>query len=212
MACWHFTHCTWLIDASYVRCTTPYALHSRAPSSRQATLLDASLTLFLLQINTNGILTFNVEFPEYLNQPFPLEYPSIAAFYSNVDTTNSNDDSSISLFQTTDPASLQRAQQLVQYAYSEEQDFEVQQLVVATWRNVGYFNSKTDRLNTFQVALIANEQRTFVHFIYPEGGLNWLQGEVGELGLPDIRAQVGFVAEDGRYYNLNGSGSENVSN
>ncbi|KAH8299746.1 hypothetical protein KR044_005465 [Drosophila immigrans] len=163
-----------------------------------------------IYINTNGILTFNVEFTEYLNQPFPLEYPSIAAFYSNVDTSNSGDDSSISLFHTRDSAALERAQRLVQYAYSEETEFVAEQLIVATWRNVGYFNSKTDRLNTFQVALIAGEQRTFVHFIYPEGGLNWLQGEAGELGLPDIRAQAGFIAEDGRYYNLNGSGSENA--
>ncbi|EDW61724.1 nidogen [Drosophila virilis] len=161
-------------------------------------------------INTNGILTFNVEFAEYLNQPFPLEYPSIAAFYSNVDTSNSGDDSSISLFETHDPDSLNRAQQLVRYAYSDWTDFEARQLIVATWRNVGYFNSKTDRLNTFQVALIVGDSQTFVQFIYPQGGLNWLQGEAGELGLPDIRAQAGFVAEDGRYYNLNGSGSENA--
>lgn len=164
-----------------------------------------------MQINTNGILTFNVEFAEYLNQPFPLEYPSIAAFYSNVDTTNSGEDSSISLFETRDPDSLNRAQQLVRYAYSDWTDFEARQLIVATWRNVGYFNSKTDRLNTFQVALIVGDSQTFVQFIYPQGGLNWLQGEAGELGLPDIRAQAGFVAEDGRFYNLNGSGSENVS-
>lgn len=165
-----------------------------------------------MQINTNGILTFLEPFPEYLNQPLPLETPLIAAFYSNVDTTNSGDDSSISVFQTTDPATLLRAQQLVQYAFNQEQELEVTQLIVATWRNVGYFDSKTDKLNSFQVALIANEERTFVHFIYPEGGLNWLRGEAGELGLPDIRAQVGFVAEDGSFYNLNGSGSENVSN
>lgn len=152
-----------------------------------------------------------MEFAEYLNQPFPLEYPSIAAFYSNVDTTNSGEDSSISLFETRDPDSLNRAQQLVRYAYSDWTDFEARQLIVATWRNVGYFNSKTDRLNTFQVALIVGDSQTFVQFIYPQGGLNWLQGEAGELGLPDIRAQAGFVAEDGRFYNLNGSGSENVS-
>ncbi|XP_068146256.1 nidogen [Drosophila tropicalis] len=163
-----------------------------------------------LYINTNGILTFNVEFSEYLNQPFPLEYPSIAAFYSNVDTTNSDDSTDISLFVTTDEASLDKAQQLVRYAYSEQAEFEAKQLIVATWRNVGYFDSKTDKLNTFQVALIANDEQTFVHFIYPDGGLNWLQGEAGVQGLPDIRAQAGFVAEDGRHYNLNGSGSENA--
>ncbi|XP_017054240.1 nidogen [Drosophila ficusphila] len=163
-----------------------------------------------LYINTNGILTFNVEFPEYLNQPFPLEYPSIAAFYSNVDTSNSDEGTSISLFETREQEVLDKASSLVRYGFSSQPDFEAHQVIVATWRNVGYFDSKTDRLNTFQVALIAGEQNTFVQFIYPEGGLNWLQGESAELGLPDIRAQAGFVSEDGRYYNLNGSGSENA--
>ncbi|KAH8401667.1 hypothetical protein KR009_007215 [Drosophila setifemur] len=163
-----------------------------------------------LYINTNGILTFNVEFAEYLNQPFPLEYPSIAAFYSNVDTSNSGEDTSISLFETKDLSTLDKASTLVRYAFSAQADFEARQVIVATYRNVGYFDSKTDRLNTFQVALIVGEQQTFVQFIYPEGGLNWLQGESAARGLPDIRAQAGFVAEDGRFYSLTGSGSENA--
>ncbi|KAH8272873.1 hypothetical protein KR018_006184 [Drosophila ironensis] len=163
-----------------------------------------------IYINTNGILTFNVEFSEYLNEPFPLEYPSIAAFYSNVDTSNSGEDTSISLFETKDVSTLDKATALVRYAFSSQPEFEARQVIVATWRNVGYFDSKTDRLNTFQVALIVAEKQTFVQFIYPEGGLNWLQGESAARGLPDIRAQAGFVAEDGRFYSLNGSGSENA--
>ncbi|XP_017118518.1 nidogen [Drosophila elegans] len=163
-----------------------------------------------LFINTNGILTFNLEFPEYVNQAFPLEYPSIAAFYSNVDTSSSNDDTSISLFETKEQEILEKASSLVRYAFSSQPDFKAHQVIVATWTNVGYFDSKTDRVNTFQVALIAGEQETFVQFIYPDGGLNWVQGETAGLGLPDIRAQAGFVAEDGRYYNLNGSGSEDA--
>ncbi|XP_017069043.1 nidogen [Drosophila eugracilis] len=161
-------------------------------------------------INTNGILTFNSEFPEYLNQPFPLEYASIAAFYSNVDTSFSDEGTSISLFETKDQNILDKASSLVAYAFDNHSKFLASQLIVATWNKVGYFDSKTDRLNTFQVALIANEDQTFVQFIYPNGGLNWLQGETAGLGLPDIRAQAGFVAEDGRYFTLNGSGSANA--
>lgn len=41
-------------------------------------------------------------------------------------------------------------------------------------------------------------------------GLNWIQSDIGESGLPDVRAQAGFVSEDGRYYALKGSGSDNV--
>lgn len=61
------------------------------------------------------------------------------------------------------------------------------------------------------MAIICGEQDTFVEFLYPSNGLNWLQGDQGESGLPDIRAQAGFVAEDGRYFTVTGSGTDNVS-
>lgn len=50
-----------------------------------------------------------------------------------------------------------------------------------------------------------------MQFLYPEGGLNWLQGDIGESGLPDVRAQVGFISEDGQFYGLKGSGTDSVS-
>ncbi|XP_067632308.1 nidogen [Eurosta solidaginis] len=163
-----------------------------------------------LFINTNGILTFNIEFPEYINQPFPLEYPSIAPFYANVDTTLAYNITSISVFESSEAEQLQKASDLIRYAFPYKPDFEADKLIVATWKNVGYFSAKSDKLNTFQVALIANESETFVQFIYAHNGINWLQGETGALGLPDIRAQAGFVAEDGRHYYIEGSGTDSA--
>lgn len=96
-------------------------------------------------------MTFNIEFPDYINQPFPFEYPSIAGFYSNVDTTDANETTSISIFSSQDPEQLEKVSELVRYAYVEQSDFEATDIVVATWKNVGYFESKTDKLNTFQV-------------------------------------------------------------
>lgn len=54
------------------------------------------------QVNDNGILTFGDEFPAFSNRPFPLEFSSIAQFYANVDTTDANETTSISYFQSTD--------------------------------------------------------------------------------------------------------------
>lgn len=59
--------------------------------------------------------------------------------------------------------------------------------------------------------MISNALQTYVQFLYPRGGLNWIQAENGQSGLPDIRARAGFVAEDGRFFMLKGSGSDNVS-
>lgn len=49
-----------------------------------------------------------------------------------------------------------------------------------------------------------------MQFLYPEGGLNWLQSDIGESGLPDVRAQAGFISDDGQVYSLQGSGTESV--
>lgn len=62
-----------------------------------------------------------------------------------------------------------------------------------------------------QAAIICGDQDTYVEFLYPSNGIQWLQGDQGESGLPDIRAQAGFVAEDGRFFTVTGSGTDNVS-
>lgn len=84
-------------------------------------------------------------------------------------------------------------------------------MFVVTWEKVGHFERKSDHLNTFQVAIIWNEEETFVQFLYPKDGISWIQGDIGESGLPDVRAQAGFISEDGRVFELKGSGSENVN-
>lgn len=65
-------------------------------------------------------------------------------------------------------------------------------------------------MNTFQVAITSNEEETYVEFLYPQNGIQWVQAESGESGLPDIRARAGFVSSDERYTLLKGSGSDRV--
>lgn len=161
-----------------------------------------------IYINTNGILTFITEFPEYLNQPFPLEYPSIAPFFSNVDTSGANESTIISLFKSQSPEKIQKVNNLIRSIFPDEYDFEATTLYIATWENVGYYNGKTDKLNTFQAVIICNADETYVQFIYPKGGINWLQADTGELGLPDVRAQAGFISEDGRFFTIEGSATD----
>jgi len=66
--------------------------------------------------------------------------------------------------------------------------------------------------NTFQVVIATNGQDSFVMFAYPDNGIQWIQGVGKNPNLPDARAQAGFVSGDGRYYLLEGSGSDQVSN
>lgn len=148
--------------------------------------------------------------PNFLNVPFPLEYASIAPFYSNVDTSNAGAETSISFSTIPSERNLQKANELVRRNFADTNEFRVVNVYVATWENVGRFRENQTIQNTYQVVIICGEDETFVAFLYPQNGLNWLQGDPGESGLPDVRAQAGFVAEDGRFLILKGSGTDNV--
>lgn len=46
------------------------------------------------------------------------------------------------------------------------------------------------------MAIVSDESETYVQYLYPINGLNWVQGDIGESGLPDVRAQAGFVSSE----------------
>ena len=179
-------------------------------------LIEINFFLLYFQINTNGILTFLNEFPDFLNIPFPIEYPAISPFYSNIDTTNADGSTKISYYQTTDSNLLNRASNVIRGAFSDASDYTAKSLFVVTWNNVQKWRGESrERLyekNTFQVAVISDDESSYVEFLYPQGGIEWVQAETGESGLPDIRARAGFISSDGRYIALKGSGTDRVRN
>lgn len=87
-----------------------------------------------------------------MNSPFPLEYPAIAPFYSNVDTTVSNKTTSISYFESSNTDLLHSVTTLVRDKFTEEFEFVAVSVFVATWENVGHYREKNDEQNTFQVS------------------------------------------------------------
>lgn len=80
-----------------------------------------------------------------------MEYPAIAPFYSNVDTTNANSSTSISFSSSRNGINLDRATATVKQGFSDALDFKAVDVFVITWENVGRFKEKNDLQNTFQV-------------------------------------------------------------
>ena len=68
------------------------------------------------------------------------------------------------------------------------------------------------QVNTFQVAVISSDDDTYVEFLYPENGIQWIKGTGTASALPDALAQAGFISADGRMYTLKGSGTDQVLN
>lgn len=164
-----------------------------------------------VQVNSNGLVSFNNEMPSFFNVPFPLDYPALAAFYANIDLRGSGQ---VYYREARDQRTLAQADDLVSRFYPRYRGrFAAASVFVATWHQVGYYKKNADRTNTFQVALATDGHETFVQFAYPSP-VQWVQsfGEMAAVGLPDSKAQAGFSAADGRIHMLRGSGSDQIHN
>nr|XP_023027888.1 nidogen-2-like [Leptinotarsa decemlineata] len=162
-----------------------------------------------IYVNNNGFLSFQTEIPQFINIEFPLDYPIIAPFYSNVDTRQAG---SVSYYQTDRPDLLRRATENIHDSFLHYSNFQATNLLIVTWEGVGYFNRGSDKANTYQVVISSDGMETFVEFLYPEDGIQWIQGTGDESGLPDARAQAGIISPEGDIFSLPGSGTEQVNN
>lgn len=165
-------------------------------------------TYSYIYVNGNGLLSFLAPLPYFLSTPFPLDYPVIAPFYANVDTTRIGN---VFYKETDDVLLLTKATADVQrYFPSAAGWFQATSLFTSTWSKVGYYPARRDKINTFQVAIISNETDSYVQFLYADDGIQWLQSSAE--GSPDAKAQAGFVSADGRIYKLKGSGADQIRN
>ncbi|WP_334310973.1 nidogen-like domain-containing protein [Microcystis aeruginosa] len=143
-------------------------------------------------VNNNGNLTFVDPLFEFTPSPFPItNQPMIAPYWGDVDT---------------------RGTGAVYVASPNEST------VVVTWDQVGYYNSQTNLLNTFQVVLRDRPDTGLdgnfdIEFRY--GQLQWTTGSAsgGSGGLGGTPAQAGFDAGDGiNFFTLPGSRTSEVLN
>ncbi|XP_076380704.1 nidogen isoform X1 [Megalopta genalis] len=159
-------------------------------------------------VNGNGVLSFARAMQRFFNIPFPLDDPVIAPLYTHVDTRGSG---RVYYGETDSPEVLARAGGMVRHAFKDAADFVPTHVFLATWLDVGYFNEKSDKVNTYQVAISSNGTHSYVELLYPDNGIQWIQGESHPSGLPDAKAQAGFMSE-GRMYTVKGSGTDQIQN
>jgi len=143
-------------------------------------------------VNNNGNLTFVNPLGQFTPSPFPItNQPMIAPYWGDVDTRGTG----------------------AVYVASPNQS-----TAVVTWDRVGYYNSRTNLLNTFQVVLRDRPDTGLdgnfdIEFRY--GQLQWTTGDAsgGSGGLGGTPAQAGFDAGDGiNFFTLPGSRTSEVLN
>lgn len=104
-------------------------------SSNTCVQVSFGWLIIFLQVNSNGLISFQTDIPQFINTEFPLDYPIIAPFYSNVDTTGAG---RISYYQTENPELLVRATENVHEAYLNFEDFQAIYLLIVTWEGKVY--------------------------------------------------------------------------
>ena len=144
-----------------------------------------------LWVNNNGNVTFDAPLSTYT--PFGLQAASraiIAPFFADVDTRGSGSD-------------------IVRYGWGETTYFGRRALCV-NWVNVGYYNARYDKRNSFQLLLVDRGAGDF-DIVFNYGSIQWETGDAsgGSGGLGGSSARVGYANGDGsaiNSYELPGSG------
>ncbi|QBZ98730.1 nidogen-like domain-containing protein [Flavobacterium sangjuense] len=130
-------------------------------------------------INNNGNLTFTGPSAVYDPAGFPFNVPMVAPFWADVDTRVGN-----TVKYKVNPTNL-----------------------IVTWPGVGYYNQKTNLLNTFQV-IITNGNDSLIglgsNVAFYYGDMQWTTGEVpsngGVNGFGGLPATAGINQGDGINY------------
>lgn len=167
-------------------------------------------TFSSLYVNLNGHISFETELPVYRsNFILPFGYKLLAPFLADVDTSLSGN---VYYRETADRSLRDKAAEYITRAFQTHAQFYPENLFIATWNEVGYYDSQNDKTNTFQTVIASDGRESFVLFLYPDA-INWIQGEGKDSPVSnDVPGQAGFDAGDNdRYYTLPGSGLPQVT-
>ncbi|XP_007661323.2 nidogen-2 [Ornithorhynchus anatinus] len=154
-----------------------------------------------LYVGTNGIISTQ-DFPretQYVDDDFPTDFPAIAPFLSDIDTSNGR--GKVYYREDDSEEVLSQAARYVHMGFpSTAAGFTPTRAFVATWEDVGAYEEVTrdqppsSQLNTFQAVLAYDESDAYALFLYPASGLQFFGTRPKEsynvhLELP---ARVGF--------------------
>ena len=91
------------------------------------------------------MISFDNNYTAHTPRPFPLNDTNmiVAPFWADVDTRGIGQ---VFYRQTTDPNLLARATSEIREFFPDSQNVTMQNLLIATWDNVGYYNFRTNKV------------------------------------------------------------------
>ena len=122
-----------------------------------------------IQVNTNGLLSFNGSVTSPTSSGSFDPFPVIAPFWDDVDVRVNG---TIFYREDSDPEIADRLRREISAEYPEAETFHPSVVFVATWDRVESYRSTLRGLrNTFQVVIASDGSMTFVLFNY--GDIQW---------------------------------------
>ena len=155
-------------------------------------------------IANNGLFSFLSFIGKYVPDPFPLANGRrlVAGFWTDIDTRGVLNETGNKVYYQihsdirptnyTLPV-FNKAKNYVRSFFPQQRSFEPTMIIVATWFRVGAYPLQTEKLNTFQIVLSTDADRSFVFFLYHD--LQWAKPANDSNN--DSYAQAGFNAGDG---------------
>lgn len=175
---------------------------------------DQSLPFFALRhtgtyINNNGLLSFLAQVTDYSPTSFLSTTPIIAPFWADVDTRPANG-GQVWYRTTTNGLQLDAISSEIRTGYPGADAFNATFAQIVTWDRVGYYQQRTDKLNTFQATVVSDGILSYAIFKYPTNGINWAQTDYGTSSSWPL---AGFSAGDAvNYYEVAGSRTASLLN
>ncbi|XP_029432183.1 alpha-tectorin-like [Rhinatrema bivittatum] len=164
-------------------------------------------------VNNNGVVSFATAVPSYTPDAFPLAdgRAFVAPYWGDV---NNEITGKVYYRESKDPQLLQRISNDIE-KYFPNLSFKATWMFIATWFNVAYYGSVSNKVNTFQAVLATNGQRAFIMLNYDK--IQWTTGTASkgdpETGLGGIPAQAGFNSGDQtHFFNIPGSRTPDILN
>ncbi|XP_074837543.1 alpha-tectorin-like [Carettochelys insculpta] len=164
-----------------------------------------------LYVNNNGVVSFGVPVNQFTPDSFPLSdgRAFVAPFWADVDNRITGE---VYYRQSQDPQLLQKVTADIN-AYFAHEEFTATWLFVATWDRVTFYGSQSSKVNTFQVVLTTDGNRSFIMLHYSD--IQWTTGVASggnpHTGVGGTPAQAGFNSGGSKkYFNIPGSQTPNI--
>ena len=163
-------------------------------------------------VNNNGIITLGSPTSTFTPSSLSaLTAPSVVPYWGDVDTRPS-DGGYVYYRNSVDSTQLNSLSSWIRS--TQGGSFQGTHMFITTWYQVGYFSQHTDKLNTFQAIIIADDNSN-TYGVFNYGTIQWTTGDAssGVNGLGGTPAAAGFAAGDRtRYAEIPGSFTADILN